>query len=186
MHESERNRLRNEIRRLALAEADMRQMAAAAKALQTAEGGDLSRALETAIVVCYARPFTSNEIGPLEREWVPTEPELRALHEQLITLRHKAYAHTDRDFRKLILQKDADGRTIVGEGWYGILRERLPLLIQLAVAQGRRFQGEVANVRRNSTVCSRAASRTALALLQRDLAGTGGFGRSRLARRGEH
>jgi hypothetical protein len=70
MHESERNRLVNEIRRLRLAEADMAQVAAAADTLMHEHlNGDLCRALETAIAVCYARPFgSSNQVGVLGQE----------------------------------------------------------------------------------------------------------------------
>jgi hypothetical protein len=98
VHESERNRLESEGRRLRLAESDMQQAAAAAEAIQREpEGTPLRRALETALLVCYARPFTSNKIGALGEEWAPTDPEGRALHHEALRLRHKAYAHSDPD-----------------------------------------------------------------------------------------
>jgi hypothetical protein len=67
VHESEKHRLVNEIRRYRLAQADMRQVIAAVDALADEHhNGYLCRALETAIVVCYARAFAAgNEIGTL-------------------------------------------------------------------------------------------------------------------------
>ena len=78
MHENERNRLLNELRRFLLAASDMRQAAAAAEHLSTERlNGDLCRALETAIVICYSRPFArGNKAGTLGAEWVPPAPEL--------------------------------------------------------------------------------------------------------------
>lgn len=57
--------LKNEIRRCQLARGDMLQVMAAAVALDSErKNGYLCRALETAIVVCYARPFSPrNAVG---------------------------------------------------------------------------------------------------------------------------
>lgn len=56
---------------LALASVDMRQAAAAARLLQTTLGTDVNaaRALETAIAVCYWRPFSEqNRTGTLGKK----------------------------------------------------------------------------------------------------------------------
>jgi hypothetical protein len=61
--------LRDEILRFRLAQADMEQAAAAAAFLVGRRGGEaragaLDRAVETGLVVCYARPFgASNRVG---------------------------------------------------------------------------------------------------------------------------
>jgi hypothetical protein len=52
-----RARIEDQIRRFTLAASDMSQSGAAALRLQITEEVNLSRALETAIVVFYARPF---------------------------------------------------------------------------------------------------------------------------------
>jgi hypothetical protein len=61
LHEGDRNRLAREVRRLRFAAGDMRQVQAAIRALlATTQEDDVNfmLALETAIGVCYARPFT--------------------------------------------------------------------------------------------------------------------------------
>jgi hypothetical protein len=54
------------------------------------------RALQTAIAACYGRPFTEGTmIQRLDKgKWVPSGAD-HELHEHLMTLRHKTYAHTD-------------------------------------------------------------------------------------------
>jgi hypothetical protein len=56
------------------------------------------RAFETALVTCYARPFTKGSgVGPLQPDkWVPAG-QPRYLYDSLMSLRHKVYAHTDTD-----------------------------------------------------------------------------------------
>lgn len=75
----------------------MRQVLAATEALKQTRNGYLGRALETAIVVCYARAFAGgNEIGTLGDSSAPTDPEMRRYHDELLRLRDQVYAHTDR------------------------------------------------------------------------------------------
>ena len=58
--------------RLALASTDMRQAAAAARLLPELHDFHARRALETAISVCYARPWIrSNRGGKLKDKWLP-------------------------------------------------------------------------------------------------------------------
>jgi hypothetical protein len=128
-----------------LAQADMRQTLAAITALtEERHNGYLCRALETAIIVCYARAFASgNEIGTLGEEWAPEEATLRALHDQVLRLRDQVYAHTDRragarDIADVATQFGLDAPMFT-EGWRPIKREVLPALGALAEYQEQRF-----------------------------------------------
>jgi hypothetical protein len=90
------------------------------------------RALETAIAVCYWRPFTpSSSTGFLSavRDGPPLSSEFNQLHHQLKTMRDRAYAHTDK----------RSGRD-AGE-W-------LQPVIALALAQRDRFRAEAVDVLR--------------------------------------
>ena len=54
------------------------------------------RAFETAVSVCYARPWIdSNQGGTLKRKRLPGGWPNRDLHHRLLKLRRKTYAHTD-------------------------------------------------------------------------------------------
>ena len=82
MHESDRKRLEKWKRALLLAGNDLDQALAAGIALKTR--GDeypLNRALETALVVCYARAFTEDSrrfsIAP---EYAPAEGQDKEIH----------------------------------------------------------------------------------------------------------
>ena len=80
---------------LLLAASDMDQAIAAANALleeQKGERGGLARALETAMVVCYMRPFSSG-VGRLPNRYLPQE-DARVVHDGLRRVRQKVYAHT--------------------------------------------------------------------------------------------
>jgi hypothetical protein len=98
MHESDRNRLLKRQRALLLAAADMDQAMAAAQALE-AESHEvaLMRALETAVVVCYARAFTTSSLVRLDAvAYAPTIERLTNLHDDLLKARDRVYAHTDK------------------------------------------------------------------------------------------
>jgi hypothetical protein len=69
--DSERNRLAKLRTALLLAGSDMDQAVAAARALQNESDGLLARALETAIAVCYMRPFTQSSLMALPPEFSP-------------------------------------------------------------------------------------------------------------------
>lgn len=82
-------------KRLVLASQDMSDAAEAA-ALLTLRSG--SRILETALAVSYARPWTKATIEPLDEHWAPTDSWHEELHDHLIDLRSKLYAHNDDEF----------------------------------------------------------------------------------------
>jgi hypothetical protein len=92
--------LERSLKRLILAAQDMIESLAAANFLLQRDDlpGDVRRALETAIPVAYARPWgKSNTIGGLELHWLPARPDLRAVHDEMILVRNKVYAHTDEE-----------------------------------------------------------------------------------------
>jgi hypothetical protein len=133
---TERDRLLRDITRFRLARGDMRQVVAAAKALHDERhNGDLCRALETAIVVCYARPFgRRNKVGALHENWGPLK-QFPKIHAQLLSLRDKVYAHTDETEARQVVDVGA----LLGleapsctEGWFPIKREALASIAMLA------------------------------------------------------
>ena len=93
---------------------DMRQAAAAARVLPELHDFNARPALETAISVCYARPWIpSNLGGKLKDKWLPAAGPDHDLHRRLVEPRRKTYAHTD----------PAGGRTVSAQrGWRTFLR----------------------------------------------------------------
>jgi hypothetical protein len=134
---------------------DMRQAKAAADALEKEKDDlHLMLALETAIVVSYARAFTTSTLFQLDRdEYQPTWPEQPYYHYWLLDLRDIKYAHTDaksdRD-AELRLVEDEGGEDVMA--WYaawGVLpREWLGALRGLFDYQVERFTREVLDIRR--------------------------------------
>ena len=126
----------------------MRQARAAIRALlaTTAEDDvDLMLALETAIVVCYARPFTYGEgVGQLGEEWAPEDDHERAVHDEVLVLRDQAYAHTDKKSGRDVVERfelHDDGLTGLQESWQALDREVLrSVVIPICDRQERRFQ----------------------------------------------
>jgi hypothetical protein len=60
-------------------------------------GSDIYTALWTAMAVCYARPFSKNNIGALAGRWSRFDDELlRRTHDALVGARNRDFAHTDR------------------------------------------------------------------------------------------
>jgi hypothetical protein len=89
-----------EVKRLVLAESDMKQVATAAEYLSTygSQMNDhLVRVLWTGIAVTYARPFSqSNKVGPVSGRIIKLDdPMQQSLHERLCELRDQLFAHTD-------------------------------------------------------------------------------------------
>ena len=83
---------------LFLATSDMHQVVAACDMLEEEpEDTHRARALETAVPVCDARAFTQSTLQRLPRdEFAPPKgTDERALHDVLMGLRNKVYAHTD-------------------------------------------------------------------------------------------
>jgi hypothetical protein len=152
MHLSERNRLQTLQRALLLAASDMQQAAEAARMLQAEADGTRARVLETAMAVCYMRPFTTSDLK-LPDEYVPTAGVDEAAHEHLKTLRDKAYAHTDksggrgiRDFTIAIADEIVHFNW--KEGWMPFPRANLPFVIGLCERQAKRMQLDAALIQR--------------------------------------
>lgn len=96
-----------------------------------------TRPAETAIVVCYARPFSPrNAVGALGTRWEPLQ-SYQTLHAELMRLRNQVYAHTDETgARQVVDVSDLLGldSPAYAEGWQPIEREALPAIVQLARA----------------------------------------------------
>ena len=147
MNESQRNAIRKEIKRLRLAASDMNQVAAAAAQLTLSgvrlmEGAE--RIVHTGIVVAYVRPFRNAGIGNLsEDDWAPPTPEDRALHDRIVTLRDKVYAHTDnteyRDIEDTSELLGLEGGPTYAESWVSLSPEGVNRIGRLAETQARRF-----------------------------------------------
>jgi hypothetical protein len=93
---------RRHLYRLALARHDLqaaRRIAALAveQASEMSEGNDLWIPLQEALVVAYARPFSSNKpFGPLASAWGKfDDPQHQRLHRELLQMRDRLVAHSD-------------------------------------------------------------------------------------------
>jgi hypothetical protein len=134
--------------RLALAASDMRQAAAAATLLDMQIDVHARRALETAISVCYARPWLdSNKSGKLKDKWRPAVGPDRDLHDRLLELRRNTYAHTDPDGgRKAVVSiTEPEGFVGIGEEWRPLPRSDLEAIADLCERQAARFSSAVAS-----------------------------------------
>jgi hypothetical protein len=96
VHESEINRLRREIRQLALAIADMRLAYEAADTMRSGYAPSY-RVIEAGMVVIYCRAYTedSKRRQPITLDLLPPDPDARRFHDELFKLRDQVYAHTD-------------------------------------------------------------------------------------------
>jgi hypothetical protein len=146
LHQSEHNRLRNEIRRLRLAASDMEQIADAAQTLLKIHlSAGAERVMQTGLVVTYVRAFKSpSGIGILkESEWAPSEPRDRALHDRLVNLRDKLFAHTDKTGLRDVVDTSAllglEGGPTYAETWVPFSTEGIAQIGQVAEAQRDRF-----------------------------------------------
>jgi hypothetical protein len=143
MDDEERAKLKDQLDRLLLASYDMRHASAGAKYLAAMKiNSDALRAFETGVVVSYARPFTRHGVGQLNRdEWAPEDQAHRAVHCELIWLRNKVFAHTDKtDLREVV---DVAPIGEIEEGLYveqHVPLDNLPLIAAVADAQGQRFR----------------------------------------------
>jgi hypothetical protein len=133
---------------LALASSDLKQAAAAARLLRNASSPNERRALETAIVVCYARPFNEkNKLGRLNPKWQPERGPKRKLHRRLLQLRDGVYAHIDPEARRTAYATftlDDEGFVAGGGGVAEQWRKHIPLadlpaIIELCETQAERF-----------------------------------------------
>ena len=149
MNADRRRKLEKDVRRLILAASDMDQAAAAATALQSESDGALARALETAMVVCYLRPFTKSDLQ-LGRDYVPGSGEDASAHAELERLRHKVYAHTDNASGRRaeidVTPPDAADvvRVVWKEEWLPYPRENLPFVISLCKRLAQKLRNDAA------------------------------------------
>jgi hypothetical protein len=140
--------LSGEERRLALANIDMRQAEAAARLLDRQVDVHVRRALETAIAVCYARPWLeSNRDGKLKKRWLPNGAEELRLHDLLMDLRKRTYAHNDpTGGRRSLATLEAGVVTATGEEWIPLPRKDLDPIAELCARQAKRFQAGLADM----------------------------------------
>jgi hypothetical protein len=134
---------------LLLAASDMEQVIEACRAIERehlsrAPNGQLIDALETAVAVCYWRPFSKrNTMGWLETDDA-LDPELHAF---LKNLRNKVYAHTDKasgrtaDVRQHVTESGVEG-LVFGESWWAALEDLLPRIIDVATRQRDAYRAE--------------------------------------------
>ena len=138
-----REHIRADIDRLRVTASDMRQAAAGACHLELIRAGELDRmngdadrALETGVIVSYARPFTRQGIGQLDSSvWEPASPEESSLHHAIIGLRDIRYAHTDRT--GLRGTEDVFGTGHFAEKWSELPDDAWPRIEALADAQAK-------------------------------------------------
>jgi hypothetical protein len=132
---------------LLLAAIDMEQTIQAAKMLlEEIEKPDFPnkhqrlRALETAIAVTYARSLADSKgsfVVP-QSERPPASSQLRELHDHLLHIRHKAYAHIDRT--ESARTAGIDDRGFV-ESWVPwIVGADVPMIVVLSEHQRDRFR----------------------------------------------
>jgi hypothetical protein len=127
---------------LGLARSDMLQAGAAARLVRRQMPIHARLALETAVAVCYARPWGNNNVGRLHEKWLPEADADRKLHARLLMLRDKRYAHTDPEGGREALAQ-ADGA--VGEQWIVQLRPaELDAIADLCDRQADRFKQALA------------------------------------------
>ena len=112
----------------------MRQAAAAAQALEHESNVDLARALETAMMVCFMRPFTRSDLQVPAKFW-PTGQDREHL-EKIKTRRDKVYAHTDKEagrWTETVSVTRGGGRVGMHfrEGWNAIDRADIPGFVAL-------------------------------------------------------
>jgi hypothetical protein len=99
------------------------------------------RALETAVAITYARPltYTKGSYVVEQHERTPTgSAELLRMHDHLIEVRHKTYAHTDRSASLRTAGMNDDGFIETWVPW--IQADDVPVIIELAEHQQRRFR----------------------------------------------
>jgi hypothetical protein len=66
-------------------------------------GSAIHTALWTAMAVCYARPFSKNNIGQLAGRWGRFDDErLKQTHDLLVAARNRDFAHTDKSPARLV------------------------------------------------------------------------------------
>ena len=143
MNPARHARLLKQQRTLLLGASDMRQAAAAARALEHEPDVELARALETAMMVCFMRPFTKSDLQ-IPAKFLPTGEDLEHL-ESIKARRDKVYAHTDEEAGRWA---EAVSYTVEGnqvsmhfrEGWDAINRAVVPDFVALCERMENDFQ----------------------------------------------
>lgn len=139
-----------DLQRFILARADMAQAREAAVCLQGNINSDLARALETAIAVCYYRPFSSNKgLRALSERWRPGDARGRTLHAELALLRKQTYAHSDlaTSGREIVNVGNIVGKPrLYTESWMPLDKAVLPDLIDMFTVTHDRFETEISRI----------------------------------------
>jgi hypothetical protein len=137
--------VRADIDRLRVAASDMRQAARGAGHLGGIRANtldrmhsDADRALETGVIVSYARPNTRHGNGQLDSgKWEPADASDANLHHAIIRLRNIRYAHTDKtDLRGT---EDVFGGGHFSESWVGLHDDAWARIETLADQQAKAF-----------------------------------------------
>ena len=140
---------------LLLGAIDMGQVIEAAEAIQRENQSstpnlELIRALETAVGVCFWRPFSQRNSGGRLRN---KDAEDADLHEYMKTARNQAHAHIDlnsgrtADIDDVVTPTGVEGLAFV-EGWWSLPAEWLPRIIDAAIRQRDRWRAEAIEIRR--------------------------------------
>jgi hypothetical protein len=150
LDEAKRDGLKRKQQALLLASYDMVQAAAAARSLEGEADGDLARALETAMAVCYMRAFTKGA-ARLPGRFTPRDAPDADFHKQLVELRHRVYAHTDKaSGRRATMNLEAHTGGVwtyaYREEWVPVDRRQLPRLVAFFERQRDLFRKEAAYI----------------------------------------
>ncbi|WP_343726643.1 hypothetical protein [Burkholderia seminalis] len=155
-----RSQVKRDLYRLLVARSDLGAANAACK-LFLSTVSDLSdplyQPLFTAIVVCYARPFTHNEPhGALPERWARfEEPAHQQMHNSLLKARHEVVAHSDMAVRKARIVPPGvstgimNGRPLISESigtetaFYLFTIPMIQRIPRLVVSLGERIQAEI-------------------------------------------
>lgn len=136
----------DQLRRLRLTAADMDIVASTARALveQDWPARVHKRALETAVVVIYARGYLPSSRGGAGQKWCPTDPAERELHKRLVEeLRHPYHAHTGQSAHRTLVDTSAmvgvDGPPTFREQWSHLSVDELERIAALADGQRQRL-----------------------------------------------
>jgi hypothetical protein len=127
---------------------------AAARALldDTSDHGAYRRALETAIVVSYWRPFSGNRGGSLGKRDAPQRADWKHIHDWLREQRDTVHAHSDeeagRASKVVIHGVDDEGIVTAAwtESWGALPVQALPAMIEMFEAQAQRFLVEAGRI----------------------------------------
>lgn len=136
----------DQLRRLRLAAADMKLVASVAWWIMDPNWyvRPWERALETAVVVIYARPYLDSSKGGVGQRWRPADPDDRELHDRIIDeLRHPYHAHTDRGANRTLVDLSwvvgPDEPPYFEEHWSGLSHDELMRIAHLADRQHARL-----------------------------------------------